>query len=177
MASSHSDTEILKANTALTQTHMGSAVSLLRNILSELRSGVLEIAVGDQSQQELVLTQFPVTGARRTIAYRTGSGFDTFEVPAQTTPLSPATPLLPANEGRLGGEIRNYGSAVCYLYLTERNVVPGSATGVPCIFLGTPSDGPGAISWDFRLGNVVWTGGVSVSVLGSTATTLSVAEV
>jgi hypothetical protein len=139
----------------------------LAAILAELRSGALEMSVSDSHRRELILSKFPVTGAKRALVYRTGAGSDGVTVPA--TGAAQAALVLVSNQSRLGGRIVNSGTNPVILYLTER---PVPAAGVPAIFL--PTGGAGA--WDLRLGNVVWCGNVSALGQGGTST-ITVAEV
>lgn len=141
---------------------LGRVRALLEALLAEARAELLEVAVADVQARELVLDQFPVPGAKRAIAYRTGSGADVFAVP--TTGVL----VLQANESRLGGTIVNSGANAVLLYLTNT----GAATpGRPAIWLAASGG-----SWDFRLGNILWSGSVS-AVAQVSASTLSVAEV
>jgi hypothetical protein len=145
---------------------LGEQTPLLAAILTEIRAGMLELSVGDAHRRELVLNKFPVTGARRALVYRTGAGSDSVAVPA-TGPAQAAL-VLPANEGRLGGQIVNSGTNPVILYLTER---PVPVAGVPAVWLASAGG-----SWDFRLGNVCWCGNVSALGQGGTST-LSLAEI
>lgn len=137
---------------------------LLTALLSQQRAGPLEIAVGDFSQRELVMDSFPVAGSRRALVFRSGAGTDNVPVPA-----APAGVLvLPENAGRLGGAIVNSGAAPVILYLTV-NAAP--TPGAPAIWLAASGG-----SWDFRLGNVLWSGNVSAAGQGGVSA-LTVAEV
>jgi len=146
---------------------LGEQTPLLAAILTELRSGALEVSVSDGHKRELILHKFPVTGAKRALAYRTGTGADAVTVPA--TGALQAALVLASNQARLGGRIVNSGTNPVILYLTER---PVPTTGVPAIYL--PTGGAGA--WDFRLGNVCWCGNISALGQGGTST-LTVAEI
>lgn len=141
---------------------LGAQTQLLHALLAESRSDLLEIAVADVQQRELVLDQFPVPGSKRAIVFRTGNGTDNLAVP--TTGVL----VLPDNASRLGGTIVNSATNPVILYLCAT----GKATpGVPAIWLAANGG-----SWDFRLGNVIWGGSVSaVAQIG--ASTITVAEV
>jgi hypothetical protein len=146
---------------------LGEQTPLLAAILTELRSGALEVSVADSHRRELVLHKFPVTGAKRALVYRTGAGADSIPVAATGAPAGAL--VLPANQARLGGRIVNSGTNPVILYLTER---PVPTSGVPAIYL--PGSGAGA--WDFRLGNVCWCGNISALGQGGTST-LTIAEI
>lgn len=142
--------------------------TLLEALLAQARSGVLEVAVTDAERRQLVLDQWPVVGAKRIVAYRTGNGSDSVAV-ATATISTPATQIvLGGNEGRIGGQIVNNGSNAIILYLTDR---PVPVEGVPAIYLAAAGG-----SWDFRLGNVLWCGNVS-AVAQTSAGTLTIAEI
>jgi hypothetical protein len=145
---------------------LGEQTPLLAAILAELRAGALEVSVADSHKREIVLNKFPVTGAKRALAYRTGAGMDALTVPA--TGAAQASLILASNQARLGGQIVNSGTNPVILYLTER---PVPVPGVPAIWLAS-----GGGSWDFRLGNVCWCGNVSALGQGGTST-ISVAEI
>jgi hypothetical protein len=146
---------------------LGEQTPLLAAILAELRGGALEVSVSDAHRRELILSKFPVTGAKRALAYRTGGGADSVAVATAATPPVPQVVMV-ANQARLGGQIVVSGTNPVVLYLTERAV---PTTGVPAIWLA----GSGG-SWDFRLGNVCWCGNVSAVALTG-ASTLTVAEI
>lgn len=141
---------------------LGKHSQFLQAILAQLRTQVLQVAVGDTQQQELSLNNFPVAGAKRVIAQRNGAGYDFFSVPT-TGAL-----VLSVNEGRLGGQIVNSGANAVVLYLWANGA---AGAGKPAIWLA-----PNGGSWDFRLGNLTWCGSVS-AVAQTGASTLSVAEV
>lgn len=141
---------------------LGSQTELLQALLAQERTGILEIAVADNAAQGLTLSKFPVAGAKRVIAHRTGNGTDAFQVPA--APLG--VRVLGVNEGRLGGAIVNYGSSAALLYLAD-----APRAGAAAFWMG-----PAGGFWDFRLGSIVWCGNVSAAGLGG-STVLTVAEV
>ena len=146
---------------------LGEQTPLLAAILTELRSGVLEMSVSDARGREMILSKFPVTGAKRALVYRTGNGNDAITVNAATYATAVPALVLPANEARLGGRIVNTGTNAVTLYLTER---PVPVIGVPAVWLA----GSGG-TWDLRLGNIVWCGNVS-AVAATGTSTLSIAE-
>jgi hypothetical protein len=132
---------------------LGEQTPLLAAILAELRSGALEVGVSDALGREMILNKFPVTGAKRALAYRTGNGFDALNV--TTTGVL----ALPANEARLGLTISNAGANPVILYLAD-----GKRAGVPAIWLGTGA------TWDGRVGNVAWAGNVFAVATTATST-------
>lgn len=141
---------------------LGEHSKLLRALLAEARTNPIDIAVADSQHREMVLDQFPVTGSKRALVYRTGSGFDGLAVP--TTGVL----VLGSNVARLGGTIVNLGANAVILYLTSTGV---QTAGAPAIWLAATGG-----SWDFRLGNVLWCGSVS-AVAQTAGTTVTVAEV
>jgi hypothetical protein len=149
-------------------TLMSEHTPLLASILSELRSGTIEVGVGDVQFREMVLDQFPVVGSKRILAYRTGNGSDAAAVGTGTAAAPINGLVLSANEGRLGGQIVNTGTNPVILYLTAR---PVPVPGVPAVFLAASGG-----AWDFRLGNLLWCGNVSAVGQGGTST-LTTAEV
>jgi hypothetical protein len=147
---------------------LGEQTPLLAAILTELRSGALEMSVSDAHRRELILNKFPVTGAKRALVYRTGNGNDAVSVATATYATPAQAVVLIANQSRLGGRIVNTGANAVILYLTER---PVPVVGVPAVYL--PANGG---AWDLLLGNVLWCG--NVSAVAQTATsTVTVAEV
>lgn len=135
---------------------------LLASILAQSRTDLIEVAVADSEHREMVLEKFPVSGAKRVLAYRTSTGTDGLAVP--TTGVL----VVSANTGRVGGQIVNSGSNAVILYLCAAGK---AQTGAGAIWLGA-----GGGSWDFRLGNVLWCGSVS-AVAQVASSTLTVAEV
>jgi hypothetical protein len=149
-------------------TLMAEHTPLLASILSELRSGTIEVGVGDIQFRQMVLDQFPVAGSKRILAYRTGNGSDAAPVGTGTATAPINGQILPPNEGRLGGQIVNIGTNPVILYLTAR---PVPLPGIPAIFLAASGG-----AWNFLLGNLLWCGNVSAVGQGGTST-LTVAEV
>lgn len=141
---------------------LAQQTELLHTLVEHARTDLLQIAIGDMDAQELMLSNFPVAGSKRVIARRTGNGFDTLAVP--TTGVL----VLPANEGRVGGQIVNSGANAVILYLWEGGT---AKPGIPAIWLA-----PNGGSWDFRLSNIPWVGNVT-AVAQTAASTLTVAEV
>jgi hypothetical protein len=141
-------------------TLMGEHTPLLASILAELRSGAIEVGVGDVQFREMVLDQFPVPGAKRILAYRTGNGFAALQVP--TTGVL----ALAANEARLGMSLINTGANAITLYLSDQ-----ARSGIPTIWLAASGG-----AWDGRLGNIAWAGNV-FAVAQTTASTLAGGEV
>jgi hypothetical protein len=138
---------------------LGEQTPYLKAILAELRGDVLEVGVSDAYGRELVLDQFPVSGRKRVLAYRTGNGFDALAVP--TTGVL----ALAANEARLGLAIINSGANAVILYLADRQ-----RAGVPAVWLAASGG-----SWDGRFGNLMWSGNV-FAVAQTAATTLTGGE-
>jgi hypothetical protein len=155
------------AATTAVAVHTAQHSKLLAALLAEARADTLDLAVGDFNMQETMLEHFPVAGIKRLCVRRTGFGFPSY--PVTTTP----TLAVPYNEGRLGGSIVNTGTNPVLLYLTaqELDVTVQPEAGIPCIWLA----GSGG-SWDFRLGNVLWAGSVTVAATTATST-LAIAEV
>jgi hypothetical protein len=147
---------------------LGEQTPLLAAILAELRSGTLEMSVSDAHRREMILSKFPITGAKRALVYRTGNGADAAAVPTATLSTPIGALMLPSNQARLGGQIVNAGAVPVILYLTER---PVPVSGIPAIWLAASGG-----SWDFRLGNTVWCGNVSAIGQGGTST-ITIAEV
>jgi len=135
---------------------LGEVTVLLAALLAEARSDTIEVGVSDAYGREIVLDQFPVAGAKRVLAYRTGNGFDAFNAVT-----SPGSLLLPANEARLGLIVVNTGANAVILYLADQ-----PRKGAVAVWLAA-----GGGSWDGRLGNVLWSGNV-YAVAQTGATTL-----
>jgi hypothetical protein len=140
---------------------LGNHTQLLHAMLEQLRSGVQQIAVGDNEHQELVMSSFPVAGAKRIILRRVGAG-GVIAVP--TTGVR----IMSGNVARLGGTVVNSGSNPVILYLTKD---PAVLQGYPAIWLAASGG-----AWDLRLGNLLWYGNI-VAVAQTGATTVTVAEV
>lgn len=140
----------------------GRHSALLGAILTALRSESLETAVADFQHRQMVLEGFPVTGSKRVLVYRTGSGNDNLPVP--TTGVL----VVQSNSGRFGGTIVNSGASTVILYLCSAGV---ATPGAPAIYLAANGG-----SWDFRLGNMLWCGSVSAVAQGASSS-LTVAEV
>jgi hypothetical protein len=153
--------------TATMAMHAEAQSRLLSSLLAEARSDTLNLAVGDFNGQEITLEKFPVSGIKRLCIRRTGFGFPSF--PVTTTPVV----AVPVNEGRLGGTIVNTGANAVFLYLGAQitDAVPQPEAGIPVIWLVANGG-----SWDFRLGNVLWAGSVTVVAAAATST-LTIAEV
>lgn len=145
---------------------LAEQTAVLHALLAATRAGVLNIAVADNIQSELVMNEFPVSGAKRVIARRYGNGSDSFAVP--TTGVQ----ILPVNEARLGGVIVNAGANPVILYLTSQTTSAQSLPfkGKPALWLAASGG-----SWDFRAGNVTWCGAV-FGVAQTAGTTITVAE-
>ena len=158
---SNGNTSTLDRHGLTISAELSAQTELLQAILADTRTDVLEVAVGDSAQQQLTMSKFPVAGAKRVIAHRTGNGNDALQVP--TAPQS--AKVLGSNEARLGLTIVNYGSAAAILYLSDR-----PRPGVPAMWVG-----PAGGTWDGRMGNLLWCGHVSAAGLGG-STTLTVAE-
>jgi hypothetical protein len=164
----HSDNGVAAPSLIAVAAGLGEQTPLLAAILTELRSGVLEMSVSDAHRREMILSKFPITGAKRALVYRTGGGNDAVTVPTATYATPVQSVVMLSNQARLGGRIVNTGSVAVTLYLTERAV---PVVGVPAVWLA-PSGG----TWDMRLGNVLWCGNVS-AIAASATSTLTVAEV
>ena len=134
----------------------------LEEIRKLLENTVLELAVGG-SPNDREIKDWPVPGKRRySISDRRATGNDGLAIPAQATP---ATLVVPALPGRIGGKIANSGANPCTLYLAD---VGRAQTGVAAIWLAS------AGVWDFLLGNAIWAG--PVCAISANGTTLIVAQ-
>jgi hypothetical protein len=133
---------------------LGEQTPLLAAILTELRSGTLEVGVSDALGRELLLQQFPVAGAKRALAFRTGNGFASLPVP--TTGVL----VLPANEARIGCQLTNSGTSAIVLYLSDQ-----ARAGAPCVYLAAGA------AWNGQFGNLTWCGNL-YAVAQTTASTL-----
>lgn len=135
-------------------TELSKHTPLLGAILAQLRTDVIQVAVGDVVRREMVMDNFPVAGSKRVIVRRTGNGWDN-----QAVPTAPGVLLLGANEGRLGGSIGNTGANAIILYLSD-----AQREGVLALYLAAGA------SWDFRLGNLLWVGHVWATAQTSAST-------
>lgn len=133
---------------------LGEQTPYLRAMLAELRGAVLEIAVHDAAGRELTLDRFPVPGRKRVLAYRTGNGFASLSVP--TT----GTPVLAANEARLGLRLWNTSANAVLLYLSDQ-----ARAGVPCVWLAANSG-----AWDGLYSQLLWAGNVYAVAQGGVGT-------
>jgi hypothetical protein len=142
--------------------------ALLREYTQEFNAQILELCVTDREPAQLLMRNFPVPCANRLIVRRQGQGG------ATTLSAGVQTPVLLANENRLGGVISNSGAASAIIFLTQDllNATTGTplTVGTPQIFLAAAGG-----TWDFRLGNLLWCG--TITALSATGTTLLVAEV
>ena len=150
------------SGTVASAVELAKQTAILGELLRQDRADLLDIGVGDFQGREMILEQFPTTGSRRVIAFRTGNGN-----PSMTVPTAGVL-ALPDNAGRLGGQIVNSGGAAVVLYLCGAGI---PTQGVPAIYLAANGG-----SWDFRLGNLLWCGNVTAVAQGSPST-LTVAEV
>jgi hypothetical protein len=129
------------------------------------------LAVGDfVLAQDILLHDWPVAGAERLVAYRTGSGFDGFTVP-QSTAVPQNSLLVHSTAARLGLQIVNVGAFPVILYLTNR---PVPAAGAPAIYLA--ANGGANSYWRGLIGQSAWCGNVSAVAVGGIST-LTIAEV
>lgn len=148
---------------------IGDTNALLRALLAQESADISELCVSDREPPEALMANFPTRGVQRMIVRRPGNG--------GTYPLAAGnpTPVLQANENRLGGSIINSGANAVTLYLAADLLQPGSNTPLP---QGAPQlrlNGGGG-SWDLKLSDVLWCGTV-VAVADTGGSTLSVAEV
>lgn len=120
-------------------------------ILEALDTNVQQIAVTDNSSDPALQKDFPVKGAQRWILHRTPDG-RTLKVPEALTEV------LPSNVNRLGGTLVNSGTKPVRLYLAT---VPTKNAGSAPIWLA----GEGG-SWDFRVGNLLWSGSICGECIG-----------
>lgn len=131
-------------------------------VLEALDTQVQQIAVTDDSAVPSIQKDFPVKGAQRWILNRTPDG--------RNLPLPEAvkTLVLPSNVNRLGGQLVNMGAKNLILFLAKPSQLnAGTAT----IILNANGG-----AWDFRLGNLFWSGSVTAEPIGG-ASEISIAEV
>jgi hypothetical protein len=150
---------------SLVARHLESQTDLLRAIVADERSDVVEIAVGDFHRQTLVQDNWPVAKCKRITVTRLPSGTDTLTV------TTTGAQILPGNMSRIGGMIVNYGGNGIILYLTDATAAPFARPGKGALYLA-----PNGGAWDLRLGNVLWAGNI-VGVAQGGSTTLTVCEV
>jgi hypothetical protein len=133
----------------------------LQEIRALLEASVQELSVGG-SIVDRDLENWPVPGlTRKVLSNRRVTGTDSFTATAATPAL-----IVDSLPGRLGGTIVNAGANPAILYLVGPGHITAIAAGNPAIFIAANGG-----SWDFRLGNVPWSGPVSViSALGTTLT-------
>lgn len=120
-----------------------------------------QIAVTDVSAEPGLQKDFPTLGSQRWILNRTPDGRE-LECPA-----GEKIEAIPANVNRLGGRIVNHSEKPLRIYLARLgNINAGTAT----ITL-EPKE-----NWNFMLGNLLWSGTVTVEAIGGICT-LSITEV
>jgi hypothetical protein len=141
---------------------LDKANNVLDLILEALDTRVEQIAVTDVSTDPGLQKDFPTPGSQRWILHRTPDG-RTLALPTELTDV------LPANVNRLGGTIVNSGAKPARLYLAT---VSTKNAGSAPVWLGAEGG-----SWDFRLGNLLWSGSVCAIALGGAETQLEVTEV
>lgn len=138
-------------------------VQLLAQMLDQLGTSPITVAVTDTEVSPGAEVEFPVPGtARQTIKRSAVGGL------ISVTSAAAAVVLL-ANNRRLGCSIINKGTAGVTLYLCKPGDVPSGAQAQIWV-------GPGGGAWDGRLGNLLWCGNVSAVSDGATGN-LAVTEV
>lgn len=143
--------------------------ALITRLIRELNSTMVDLCVTDREPPEILMRNFPVPGANRLIAHRSGEG-GTFTL-AQNTPLL----ILPSLETRLGISVINSGAGAVTLFLTADISAPGTnplTQGSAQIFLAASGG-----AWDGRLGNVLWGGAVTANCAAVGGSTVVVATV
>lgn len=128
----------------------------LDRIIELLDSQPAHIAFGASSMEEQ-LDNYPVMGAKRSIApYRGNGGLIT--VPASANPMD----LLPNDAGRGGLSLINTGANPATVYLARAG--DAAQGGVPTGYLSANGG-----AWDGKISSELWCGAVSVvSVAGTT---------
>lgn len=156
---------MLNANTpSLVQRGLNIAERLeqvLGLVLEALDTNVERIAVTDISSDPALQKDFPVQGAQRWILHRTPDG--------QSKAMKEALEdVLPGNVNRLGGTLVNSGAKPIRLYLAT---VATQNKGSAPIWLAAEGG-----SWDFRVGNLLWSGSICGQAIGGEST-LEIVEV
>jgi hypothetical protein len=123
---------------------LGEIEAILKALLAETRSEIVNLGVSDAQGRELTLEHWPAVGSKRVLANRTGNGTDGLAVP--TTGVLFLTP----NEARLGLEVVNSGTNPIIVYLSDQQ-----RKGVPCVWLAASGG-----AWDGMFGNLPWCGNV-----------------
>ena len=123
---------------------LGEIEALLRSLLAETRSEVVNVGVSDAQGRELTLEHWPAVGSKRVLVNRTGNGTSGLAVP--TTGVLFLTP----NEARIGLEVVNSGANPVIVYLSDQ-----ARSGVPCVWLAANGG-----AWDGMFGQVTWCGNV-----------------
>lgn len=142
---------------------------LLRELLTQERADISQLCVSDREPPEATMDNFPAPGARRLIVRRAGAG-GLIAVAAGVP-----TPVLVANENRLGGEIVNGGANGVTLFLSLDLLQPGTSTPLASGAAQIRLAGGGG-AWDLRLSRLLWCGNV-IAVADAGGSSLSIAEV
>lgn len=121
---------------------------LLLDIANASGPGVQTLAITEHELGGGIEVDFPVEGGTRWIIPRLATG-GSFAIPTELVTL------LSANNRRLGGTVVNKGEHDITLFLAGARAA-GATSGIGEIFLKNSGG-----SWDFRLGSLLWCGGVS----------------
>lgn len=128
-------------------------------------SGLFDVIVGDFSVPAPELLTSPP--AKRLRITKQGSGGDAVPVLAASVSL-----VLQRNEGRMGGQIVNYGAFPCFLYLGQlADLATGEIHNRPAMWVSASGG-----TWDFQLSSLIWGGTVCAQAIGGD-TTLTVVEI
>lgn len=141
----------------LVERHLGNQETtnqLLLDIANASGPGVQTLAITEHELGGGIEVDFPVEGGTRWIIPRLATG-GSFVVPVELVTL------LHANNRRLGGTIVNRGAKNIMLFLAGKNTASASQ-GIGQIWLKAEGG-----SWDFRLGSLLWCGGVSAIAEGA----------
>lgn len=146
---------------------LAATLDMLRALLTQERAEVQELCVTDREPPAERMANFPTPGATRLIVRRPGAG-GTYPLAANAP-----TPILEANENRLGGRITGDPAVAVTLYLSTDLLTPGTANplAVAAATIRLPIGG----AWDLKLGDVLWCG--HVIALATAIASVCVAEV
>lgn len=133
-------------------------------ILEALDVRTEQICITDQSPEPGLQKDFPTPGSQRWIINRLATGGNV-EIPEAID-----TDVLVGNPNRIGGTIVNKGAKPVLLTLAKANAAKAQE-GLAEIWLVAEGG-----SWDFRLGNLLWSGSISAKAEGG-ASILKVVEV
>lgn len=132
----------------------------LQRMREALEGLLVDLGIGG-SETDRIIDNSPFAGhRRRSISHRRLIGSDSFAVPSGAAAIAL---LLPANPGRIGGQIVNTGSNPVLVILAA----PGSYVAGATAALWLMSSGG---AWDMTFGKSVYTGPLSVYGSGGAST-------